>query len=239
MAIAAAATISSSTTLIPTLTFQHNRLSISNHPRIIPHRPPCPFPLKLKVSASVSSPPSPIIQNTPDDLVSSILSKVIQTDRGVQLSRDEHKAVGEIATQLENYCVDAPVKCPLIFGEWDVVYCSNPTSPGGGYRSAIGRLIFNTKEMIQAVEAPDIIRNKVSFSAFGFLDGEVSLKGKLIALDERWIQVIFEAPQLKVGGLDFQYGGQSEVKLQITYIDEKIRLGVGSRGSLFVFLRRK
>jgi hypothetical protein len=58
-----------------------------------------------------------------------------------------------------------------------VVYCSNPTSPGGGYRSALGRLVFRTKEMIQVVEAPDIVRNKVSFSAFGFLDGEVSLKG--------------------------------------------------------------
>uniref|UniRef100_A0A2C9UBQ0 Plastid lipid-associated protein/fibrillin conserved domain-containing protein n=1 Tax=Manihot esculenta TaxID=3983 RepID=A0A2C9UBQ0_MANES len=63
--------------------------------------------------------------------------------------------------------------------------------------------------------------------------------GKLKALDESWIQVIFEAPQLKVGALEFQYGGQSEVKLQITYIDEKIRLGKGSRGSLFVFQRRR
>lgn len=58
-----------------------------------------------------------------------------------------------------------------------MVYCSNPTSPGGGYRSALGRLVFKTTEMIQVVEAPDTVRNKVSFSAFGFLDGEVSLKG--------------------------------------------------------------
>ncbi|KAH9608339.1 hypothetical protein KSS87_023458 [Heliosperma pusillum] len=171
-AAAAAAAATSSSTLFPSVTFQHTRLSIS----ILPRRPPSPF--SLKVSASVSSPLSPIIQTTPDDLVTSILSKVIQTDRGVQLTRDEHKAVGELATQLQIFCVDAPVNSPLIFGEWDVVYCSNPTSPGGGYRSAIGRLIFNTKEMIQAVEAPDIVRNKVSLSAFGFLDGEVSLKGK-------------------------------------------------------------
>lgn len=61
--------------------------------------------------------------------------------------------------------------------------------------------------------------------------------GKLNALDEKWIQVVFEPPELKVGGLEFRYGGQSEVKLQITYIDEKIRLGLGSRGSLFVFQR--
>ncbi|KAL9227198.1 hypothetical protein vseg_002920 [Gypsophila vaccaria] len=228
--------ITPSTTTPLFSTFANPRTSISLSTAATPpprrRRPP------LSVSAAVSPPPSPVVDRGAGDLVSDILSKVIQTDRGVLLTKDEHKLVGEIATQLQNYCVDAPVKCPLIFGEWDVVYCSNPTSPGGGYRSAVGRLIFNTKEMIQAVEAPDIIRNKVVFSAFGFLDGEVSLKGKLIALDERWIQVIFEAPQLKVGGLEFQYGGQSEVKLQITYIDEKIRLGVGSRGSLFVFLRR-
>ncbi|KAJ8528400.1 hypothetical protein K7X08_022092 [Anisodus acutangulus] len=188
------------------------------------------------IYASVSSSPAPVTK--PDDLVDSILSKVMQTDRGVLLKREEHKKVAEVAQELQRFCVDEPVKCPLIFGEWDVVYCSNPTSPGGGYRSAFGRLFFKTNEMIQVVEAPDIIRNKVAFSLFGFLDGEVSLKGKLNVLDEKWIQVIFEPPELKVGGLDFQYGGESEVKLEITYIDEKIRLGKGSRGSLFVFQRR-
>lgn len=65
------------------------------------------------------------------------------------------------------------------------------------------------------------------------------LAGKLKALDDRWIQVIFEPPKLKVGEMEFQYGGESEVKLQITYIDESIRLGKGSRGSLFVFRRRQ
>ncbi|XP_031501314.2 probable plastid-lipid-associated protein 8, chloroplastic isoform X2 [Nymphaea colorata] len=158
---------------------------------------------------------------TPEDLASKILSKVIKTDRGVLLSKDEHREVAEVAQELGKFCIAEPVKSPLIFGEWDVVYCSNPTSPGGGYRSAIGRLVFKANEMVQTVEAPDVVRNRVGFSAFGFIDGEVSLKGKLIVLDERWIQVIFEAPKLKVGQLEFQYGGQSEVKLQITYLDEK------------------
>ncbi|KAF9600533.1 hypothetical protein IFM89_009982 [Coptis chinensis] len=162
---------------------------------------------------------------------------VTGTDRGVSLPTEGHKEVDEVAAKLQKYCVDKPVECPLIFGEWDVVYCSVPTSPGGGYRSALGRVVFKTKEMIQVVEAPDVVKNKVSFSAFGFLDGEVSLKGKLKVLDDKWIQVIFEPPELKVGALEFQYGGESEVKLEITYVDEKIRLGKGSRGSLFVFQR--
>ncbi|KAK4277093.1 hypothetical protein QN277_015144 [Acacia crassicarpa] len=190
----------------------------------------------LQVSASISV-SNPQVRTGPDDLVSSILSKVMQTDGGVLLKDEEHKDVAEVAQELQKYCVSEPVKCPLIFGDWDVVYCSRPTSPGGGYRSALGRLFFKTNQMIQVVEAPDIVRNKVCFSLFGFLNGEVSLKGKLTALDGEWIQVVFEAPELKVGSLEVQYGGQSEVKLRITYVDDKIRLGVGSRGSLFVFKR--
>ncbi|KDP33433.1 hypothetical protein JCGZ_07004 [Jatropha curcas] len=193
----------------------------------------------MRIVCSVSISNLEVRTERPDDLVASILSKVTQTDRGVSLTKEGHEEVGQVAQQLQQYCVAEPVKSPLIFGEWDVVYCSNPTSPGGGYRSALGRLVFRTKEMVQAVEAPDTIRNKVSFSLMGFLDGVVSLKGQLKVLDENWIQVIFEPPQLKVGALEFQYGGQSEVKLQITYIDEKIRLGKGSRGSLFVFQRRR
>ncbi|WOK95004.1 putative plastid-lipid-associated protein 8, chloroplastic [Canna indica] len=210
-----------------------SRLSLLNPPSIIPQARRWKVPT---IRASVSA--RPLVTTAPDDLVSSILSKVKGTDRGVSLTADGHREVGNVASELAGYCVEEPVKSPLIFGEWDVLYCSVPTSPGGGYRSAFGRLIFKTNEMVQAVEAPDIVRNKVSFSAFGFLDGEVSLKGKLNVLDGKWIQVIFEPPQLKVGSLEFQYGGESEVKLQITYIDEKIRLGMGSRGSLFVFLRR-
>ncbi|PKI32941.1 probable plastid-lipid-associated protein 8, chloroplastic [Punica granatum] len=197
---------------------------------------PCRRP-SLRVCASVSA-PSTELRTGPDDLVASILSKVLETDGGVSLKPKEHQEVAEVASELQKYCISEPVKSPLIFGDWDVVYCSRPTSPGGGYRSAVGRLFFQTKEMVQALEAPDIVRNKVSFSLLGFLDGEVSLKGKLKALDYEWIQVIFEAPQLQLGGLEFSYGGQSEVKLQIMYIDEKIRLGKGNRGSLFVFRRR-
>ncbi|KAJ3698479.1 hypothetical protein LUZ61_002184 [Rhynchospora tenuis] len=193
---------------------------------------------RISAIRSSSLAAQPVTTTSPQDLVESILSKVNGTDRGVKLAKEEHQEVADVAMQLSKFCVDAPVKCPLIFGEWDVVYCSVPTSPGGGYRTAIGRLIFKTDDMVQVVEAPDIVRNRVSFSLFGFIDGQVSLKGKLKILDEKWIQVIFEPPELKVGSLGFQYGGESEVKLEITYIDEKIRLGKGSRGSLFVFLRR-
>lgn len=64
-----------------------------------------------------------------------------------------------------------------------MVYCSVPTSPGGGYRSSLGRFVFKTKEMIQVLEAPDAVKNKVSFSVLGLLDGEVILNGKSLLFE--------------------------------------------------------
>nr|CAD1840287.1 unnamed protein product [Ananas comosus var. bracteatus] len=170
-------------------------------------RPNPPHPPSVSLRShrrNISTVRSSLIEpalRAPDDLVASILSKVRGTDRGVSLTKDGHNEVADVAIQLAKYCVDDPVKCPLIFGEWDVVYCSVPTSPGGGYRSALGRLVFNTNEMVQVVEAPETVRNRVAFSLFGFLDGEVSLTGKLNVLDSKWIQVIFEPPELKIGSL--------------------------------------
>ncbi|KAI7979856.1 hypothetical protein LOK49_Contig233G00002 [Camellia lanceoleosa] len=114
------------------------------------------------ISASISSKPKEELRTRPSELVNSILSMVTQIDRGVLLARDEHNKVAEVAQELGRFCIDEPVKCPLIFGEWDVVYCFVPTSPRGGYRSAFGRLVFKTKEMIQFVEAPDTEKQRAA-----------------------------------------------------------------------------
>ncbi|KAK8965408.1 hypothetical protein KSP40_PGU004513 [Platanthera guangdongensis] len=219
------------------------QLARTARPALRPARPPSSpaQPAQLARPARPARPPSSpglarsAHQTSSHGLAEGEISKVKGTDRGVLLSKNGHKEVAEVARKLQNYCVGEPVKCPLIFGEWDVLYCSVPTSPGGGYRSSFGRLFLNAKEMVQVVESPDIVLNKVSFSLLGLLDGEVSLKGKLKAVDEKWIQVIFEPPELKIGSLGLKYGGESEVKLEITYIDDRIRLGRVPKALSFVF----
>jgi hypothetical protein len=180
-------------------------------------------------------------------------------DREVLLPKDGHQEVAEVALQLGKYCIDDPVKSPP-GGRRMVIRTAKRMGgcvllganlAGRALPDALGRLVFKTDEMVQAVEAPDVVRNKVSFSVFG-LEGAVSLKGrpdifhgagflgtcctsiqqlcnligfsmcsfyagragKLNVLDSKWIQVVFEAPELKVGSLGFQYGGESEVKLE-------------------------
>lgn len=45
-----------------------------------------------------------------------ILDQVTESDRGVLLKKEEHQKVAEVAQELQKYCVNEPVKCPLIFG---------------------------------------------------------------------------------------------------------------------------
>lgn len=39
-----------------------------------------------------------------------------ETDGGVSLTKEGHEEVAEVAQQLTKFCVDEPVKNPLIFG---------------------------------------------------------------------------------------------------------------------------
>lgn len=195
-------------------------------------------PARLGCTVDAAAATTPLQrESNPEALVDALLSIVEGTDRGALLGDDERGKAEELIAILEQHCMPEPLQSPLLFGEWDVVYSSNPTATGGYYRSAVGRALLRTKQMMQTVRAPKFVGNKVSFAALGLLDGEVSLKGNLEALDSRWIKVTFDSPYLKLGPFEFQYGETTSVKIAIIYLDERIRLGRGSRGSLFVFRR--
>ncbi len=56
--------------------------------------------------------------------------------------------------------------------------------------------------------------------------------------DHLVLQVFFEPPVLSLpGGVHIRIGPPSSVVLKTTYVDERVRLGLGSRGSYFVFTR--
>lgn len=51
-----------------------------------------------------------------ESLCYSLNQQVTGSDRGVLLTEEKHKEVAEVAQELQKYCVNEPVKCPLIFG---------------------------------------------------------------------------------------------------------------------------
>ena len=73
------------------------------------------------------------------------------------------------------------------------------------------------------------------------LSGTVGLEGKLSVVPDGnndMVTVAFEPPVLRLGGIcDLCIGPPSSVRLTTTYLDDRVRLGLGGRGSLFVFKR--
>lgn len=51
------------------------------------------------------------------------------------------------------------------------------------------------------------------------------------------LKVTFDRPRICFGAAVFEYGPRSIVRIATTYLDDRVRIGVGSRGSLFVFTR--
>ncbi|KAK5811217.1 hypothetical protein PVK06_026541 [Gossypium arboreum] len=62
--------------------------------------------------------------------------------------------------------------------------------------------------MVQAIEAPESVRKKVSFSVFGFLNGEVSLKVQpLVYFMERRLMLL--SSEFSVSNLKYKISNQS------------------------------
>ena len=133
---------------------------------------------------------------------------------------------------------------------------------GGGFRGNLAKFIYNTDGIYQHIlknptgDGPLIV-NYVSGVLFGLIPLAVILRGvarKLAekeknaiskkyntVLSEATVRANFEPPLLAVGSRRFllpvRIGPQSSVVLDTPYLSNSVRLGVGSRGSLFAFTR--
>lgn len=185
------------------------------------------------------------------DDVRALTTLVADSDGGAALGADARKDADAMIGKLESVGADATVKPnddPKIFGYYDVSYVSvgekqvgNPA--GGRFRSPLGRFLFKTIGLEQNLFAPNKIENRVAFTLFGCLPGEVALEGTFAPAegvdDGRTVKASFGPPGISVaGGPKLRIGPKSSVVLSTTYLDDHVRLGKGSRGSLFVFTRK-
>ncbi|KAK9829022.1 hypothetical protein WJX72_003469 [[Myrmecia] bisecta] len=184
-----------------------------------------------------------------DALVDEVLNRIAGTDSGEKLKDAEQQEVNNLLDRLEQIGrgqTPRPLENPIIFGNYNVAYVSTRKTTqdgppaGGSFRTGLGRLLFPTKKLCQSILQPDTVTNKVEFALLNILPGWVGLRGRF---EERGdgkdtVQVFFEPPRVALaGGIELIIGPASSVVLTTTYLDERVRLGRGSRGSLFVFTR--
>ncbi|GAX74034.1 hypothetical protein CEUSTIGMA_g1484.t1 [Chlamydomonas eustigma] len=183
-------------------------------------------------------------------LVDDIICRVEGTDGGINLSDAQKDEIDLLLDKLREAGKGSrPVKDPRLIGNYVVVYTSTRRAPGqkgqaagGRFRGALGRSLFKTTGVFQSVLAgdPPIAVNKVAFNLLGLIPGYVGLRGRVEPFgdDDESVSVYFDPPILSFAGkLHLRIGPKSSVQLATTYLDERIRVGLGSRGSLFLFTR--
>lgn len=184
--------------------------------------------------------------------VRELLRLVADSDVGARLDAETRRTVDGMIGELETVGSDASVTPPnedaRVFGYYDVSYVSvgdkqtgNPA--GGRFRSPLGKFLFKTIGLEQNLFPPNKIENRVAFTLLGCLPGEVTLEGTFAPAGEtddgRTVKASFDPPGISVaGGPKLRIGPKSSVVLSTTYLDDHVRLGKGSRGSLFVFTKK-
>lgn len=181
--------------------------------------------------------------------VSEILETVADGAFGTKMSKDEDLRTFENIKELETVNQIKPLSNPKIFGYYDVAYTKAGSrqdgAPAGGlFRSKLGQMIFKTEGLEQNLVEPNFVENRVAFELFGCLPGEVKLQGTFEQSkdhdnDGKTVRAQFNKPTFRISGLPaIPIGPKSEVILATTYIDNRVRLGLGGRGSRFVFKRK-
>lgn len=183
--------------------------------------------------------------------VKSVLAMILNSDGGMKMNASERASVDGLLADLERDGLKSAVNPnddENIFGYYDVTYVSVGANQvgqpaGGRFRSPLGRFLFRTVGLEQNLFKPNMIENRVAFTLLGCLPGEVTLEGTFAPLagadDGRTVEASFGSPGISIaGGPKLRLGPKSKVVLSTTYLDDRVRLGKGSRGSLFVFKRK-
>jgi len=176
----------------------------------------------------------------------------IESDGSREPGEKEKREADDILNQLEEIGQGGrPLEDPMVFGNFNVSYVSMGSKQygqpaGGRFRTGLGKLLFRTTGLYQSVIRPNVVTNKIEFKVFGFIPCSVGLRGTLRSIPEKeggedcadTAKVFFEPPVLTLPfGIHTSIGPKSNVVLKTTYVDDRVRLGKGSRGSLFVFTR--
>jgi len=74
-------------------------------------------------------------------------------------------------SELEPLCMKNPLKSPLLWGTYDVVYCSKPSAVGGPLTKGAGPVVAAGQQARQILEEPGTLINEVSFKTLGLLPG--------------------------------------------------------------------
>eukprot|EP00887_Chlorella_sp_A99_P000984 scaffold5.g984.t1 len=170
------------------------------------------------------APPAAAKAGRAQEIVADLLELTAGTNGGRDASPALRQEVEALVEELEGYCPRSPVRSPLLFGDFEVLYVSTPQNVG--LDTFVGRTVFPGQRRVQSLAPPNAFVTEISYKTLGFLPGAKRYEGTFEPLDARTIQIAL--PELDAKSK----GAPPRFVAQIAYLDERIRVvrGVPQEG---------
>ena len=164
------------------------------------------------------------------NLKSEILSLARKVDRGLKETPTEKEAMLTLFEQLEKKNkYKESLKSSLINAIWKVEYTTSDSILGRGGSQRVGPIL-------QTIDGPNLFaENTDTVNYFGLLKVPRSVTAALTPMTGSKVAVQFK--KFTLGPIGFNAPESFKGELDITYIDEDLRLSRGDKGNIFVLTR--
>ncbi|KAG5248519.1 plastid-lipid-associated protein [Salix suchowensis] len=154
-----------------------------------------------------------------------LLEAIAPLDRGVVATLQEQQRVDEIAQELEAMNdIKEPFKSNLMNGKWELLYTTSQSI----LKTKRPKFLRPNGKIYQAINV-DTLRAQ-NMETWPFFNQATA---NLVPLNTRRVAVKFDFFRI-AGLIPIQSPGSGRGQLEITYLDEELRISRGDRGNLFV-----
>jgi len=191
-----------------------------------------------------------------------LLEAIASTNRGLLASETEKQAIQSLAARLEDYTPhEVPLEAKELEGVWRLLYTTSQELLG------IDNVpLYKLGQIYQCIYLSERrIYNIAEVVGLPFLEGLVSVSARFEAVSQKRVNVAFErgvfgfqrslqyeSPKTFIHklqtedklplwrGIDFRINRDRQSGwLEVTYLDDDLRIGRGNQGSLFVLRKVK
>ncbi|OAY44897.1 probable plastid-lipid-associated protein 4, chloroplastic [Manihot esculenta] len=154
-----------------------------------------------------------------------LLEAIAPLDRGAEASQEVQERVDEISRKLEAANkVKEPLKSKLLNGKWELIYTTSQSI----LQTKRPKFLRPNGKIYQAINV-DTLRAQ-NIETWPFFNQATA---NLVPLNARRVAVKFDFFRI-AGLIPIASPGSGRGQLEITYLDEELRISRGNRGNLFI-----
>jgi len=172
---------------------------------------------------------APVSAGTRNELKTKILDLAKETNRGLTATPDQKQEMLELFEKLEKLNpTKGPLASPKVNGDWSLDYSTSDSIIGKGGFPRVGPIVQKIDTNNLAAENSEVV------SYFG-VKVPRKITAELTPENKQFTNVKFR--KFMIGPISFDAPDSFRGALDITYLDDDVRLTRGDKGNIFVLTR--